>query len=98
MATEENKPKLDLERLVKDGMLNLLTSMVTLLKRNQMLDFMVTTAETQMMKQLFGAILLQNQRDGNSVTQLVINIPTRVRTSQPDSGIQEISISFLHSQ
>ena len=66
MATEEDKPRLDLERLVKNGKFKLLIDMATLLKENQMLDSMKTTAETQTVKQPFGAIPLIRERDGNS--------------------------------
>jgi hypothetical protein len=98
MDTEEDKPRLDLERLVKNGMLNLLIDIAILLKRNQTLDSMETTAETQTVNQPFGATPQTNPRDGNSVTQLVINMSTRARTKKLDSGIQETSISFQASQ
>jgi hypothetical protein len=92
LVIEEDKPRLDLERLVNNGILNLLIDIATLLKRDQMLDFIETTAETQIVLILFGATLQTNRRDGNSVTQLVTNTSTRVRTKKLDYGIQETSI------
>jgi hypothetical protein len=72
-VTEEDKRRLDLERLAKDGMLNLLTSIAELLLNIQELAFGVMFAETQIMLRLFGVILLIQRRDGNTVIQLVSN-------------------------
>jgi hypothetical protein len=69
MVTEVDKPEPLLERSVNLGALNLLTSMVTLLKRNQVLVSIETIAEIQMDPNPFGAILLQDPRDGRYATQ-----------------------------
>jgi hypothetical protein len=70
MDIEEGKPKPDLERNAKHGLPNLLTSTPELLRSIQELVFGVMFAEIQMVKRLFGATLLTQRRDGNTVIQL----------------------------
>jgi len=71
LVIEEDKPRLDLERLAKDGMLNLLTSIPELPRDSQELASGVMFAETQIMLRLFGVTLLIQRRDGNTVIQSV---------------------------
>jgi hypothetical protein len=93
LAIEEDKSELDQERPARDGIDNLLIDMQTLLRRNQTLGFMLTTAETQMVRQLFGATLLIEKRDGNSVTQSALNLTTRVKIRESVCGTADNSTS-----
>ena len=88
MAIEEDKPKPDQARHARDGINKLLTDMETLQRRKPPPDSSETIAETQMVKRLFGAILLTRTRDGNSVIQsearkksMIIRVTIRVSKS-----------------
>jgi hypothetical protein len=67
IEVNNNSPRV--ERCARTGTLKVHTSTPTLLKRNQRLVFLITSAETHLVTELFGAIPLIQRRDGKNVLQ-----------------------------
>jgi hypothetical protein len=68
-TTEVSNKKPNLERTAKCGMNNHHTSTPILHRENQRLDLLLTSVETQVATELFGAIPMIQRRDGKNVFQ-----------------------------
>jgi hypothetical protein len=68
-TTEVNNSSPRVEKCARTGHLNLHKSIPEHHQRDQRLDLLLTSAETQMVTKLFGVIPLIQRRDGKNVLQ-----------------------------